>query len=300
MNKDISLAEIGSKKCLICLKNTGKARNNTLYYHIDNEDNQMWMYCNRCERGYAVQEYCQEANISLNDFLQQKFEIKESVPNEVQKVIWPNHFIPLFDPRAKPGVEYLASRGLNPADNLYYDIERNGIVFPHYYHQVFCGAQIRLIEPWVNEDGDLQKISTIFGTRTALLFYNWNQDGLPSSVKGVIVAEGALNALSIQQALYNLTGGILKCPYKIIATSGSGLSLHKLETLKELKDMGYSVCLAPDSDDGGMKMLEKAKKFDAITHFALTNMKYDWNDILCSMSDSKEFVEFFKSQVIEI
>lgn len=208
---------------------------------------------------------------------------------------WPSSFVPLFDHRAKPGMEYLKSRGIDPDDGLYYDTWRNGIVFPYRYDGVFVGAQIRFLDPSSNEDG--RKIDTLSGTRSGLLFYNWDQSNLLPQIKAVIITEGALDCKCIEQSLMQTYGGILKNPWKCIATSGSGSSKHQLDTVKELKDSGYKVVLASDSDKAGMEMLGKYLKAEAITHYAFTeDSTKDWNKISQTMS-KEEFSQFFLSKV---
>lgn len=296
-----TLMALGTKKCLVCFEQSGKIRNDTLYWHEDSESKGkgvgIWTWCNRCERGYSIEEYCAKAGLSLSEFLKQDFNIKESKPNEVQKIEWPRAFIPLFDDRASKGVEYLESRGIAPDDNLFYDMGREGIVFPYYFDQVFCGAQVRLIKPWTYKDGVERKIDTVPGTRVGLLFYNWNQQNLPSHIKGIIITEGAFNALSIQQALNTTYGGFLKNPFKCVALSGSGVSMHHLEQLGELKLQGYKIICAPDYDDAGHKMMKKFVDSGVATHSCLTeDAKKDWNDIAQTMS-SEEFARWFIGRI---
>jgi hypothetical protein len=287
---------IGTKKCLVCYTKTGKIRNDTLYWHTDSEEHSIWTWCNRCDRGYSINEYCAKAGLSLKEFLKQDFSFKEAPPNEVQRMDWPKNFIPLFSEQAKDGIEYLASRGLIPDESLYYDTWRKGIVFPYFFDTVFCGAQVRLIEPWVDPDGEIRKIDTIPGTRTGLLFFNYNQTTLMPHIKNLIVTEGALNAIAIKQTL-DAVYGELTNPWKCIAASGSGASSHHLEVLKELKDHGYKIVAAPDSDKAGLKMLKKMQAADCITHYNLTmDDAYDWNDIASSMVPT-EFVKWFLSNI---
>lgn len=199
----------------------------------------------------------------------------------------------MSDPRSKPGVEYIQSRGIDVTDGMFYDSWRKGIVFPFYLEQIFVGAQIRLIHPWVDDDGETRKVDTMPGTRLGLLFYGWNQDKFLTDIKGVIVVEGAFNALAIQQSLISIYGGILKCPWKAIATSGAGLSAHQIDVLKELKDAGIKVVLAPDSDKAGLKMLKKASAAECITHYAFTgDSDADWNDASLALGKT-EFAKTF-------
>jgi 5S rRNA maturation endonuclease (ribonuclease M5) len=254
-----------------------------LHWHqSDDEVGNIWVYCvGKCKRGYSIYEYCARAGLSLTEFLKQDFEFEESKPNEVQKMAWPKNFIPLYDPRAQKGIEYIRSRGIEPDEGMYYDTQREGIVFPYYYDSIFCGAQVRMIEPWIDENGDERKVDTIPGTRLGLLVFNYNQVPFRTNIKAVIVCEGAFNALSLQQAFNSMYGGILTNPFKAIALSGSGVSQHHLEILKDLKDQGFRIIAAPDSDEAGMKMLAKLKTADVITHYALTeDDELDWNDVL--------------------
>jgi hypothetical protein len=88
-------------------------------------------------------------------------------------------------------------------------------------------------------------------------------------VKGVIVTEGAFNSISINQALNSVYGGIMHNPWRAIACSGAGATKHHKETLKELKDQGLKVVIAPDMDEAGAHMLKKFQEADACTHYAL-------------------------------
>lgn len=289
---------ISTKKCLIC---KGGRKNDCLHWHKDPETNDLWVWCQgKCQRGYSIFEYTARAGISLNEFLKQDFDIREAPPNEVQQMEWPASFVPLYDHRAKAGLEYLKTRGIAPDDNMYYDTWRKGIVFPYFYDNIFCGAQVRLVEPWVDEDGEERKIDTIPGTRLGLLFYNWNQQRFNFNIKGIIITEGAFNALAIQQALHHVYGGLMNCPWLCVALSGSGASKHHIETLKDLKDKGYKVVVAPDSDDAGVHMLRKFIKNDALTHFALTNdYRIDWNDVGQTMNKT-EFVKWFLGSIRDV
>jgi hypothetical protein len=296
------LYAISTEHCLICFKETGKFRNKTLYWHESDSGKGcgIFTWCNRCERAYTIEEYCAQAGLSLAEFLKQDFNMVEAAKNEVQKIEWPRDFIPLYDTRAKKGVDYLATRNIEPDDNIFYDTRREGIVFPYYYQDVFCGAQVRLIKPWTYGDGIVQKVDTLPGTRLGLLFYNWSQDKLPPNIKGIIVTEGALDALTIQQAIASVYGGTLKSPYRVVACSGSGGARHHLETLKEMKDSGYKVIVAPDSNEAGMKMLKKFLTAKAATHCVLTeDPDRDWNDMRKSMS-AVEFAQWFLQSIKKV
>ncbi len=284
-----------TKKCLICKKS-----NQVLHWHSDEETGSLWVYCvGKCQRAYTVYEYTAKAGLSLAQFLQNDFVFTEAPPNEVQKMDWPRSFIPLYDERAKAGVEYLTSRGIEPDDGMYYDTQRKGIAFPYFYDSIYCGAQIRFLETWTDDNGDERKIDTVPGTRLGLLFYNWNQQRFRTNIKGVIVTEGAFNALAIQQALQDIYGGMMKCPWLCVALSGSGASGHHLDTLKELKDNGTKIILAPDSDKAGRKMMSKFIAAEALTHYALTNNQdLDWNDIAKAMS-KKDFARWFIGNIID-
>ena len=283
---------IDTKKCLICQR-----KNSTLHWHIDPDSGAIWVWCNgRCQRGYSIYNYCYQAGISLSEFLNGDFDFQEATPNEVQKMEWPDKFIPLSDPRAKKALQYLKSRGLTGQGDFYYDMEYEGIVFPLYFGSVFVGAQIRLLKPWVNKDGDTTKISTIPGTRSGLLFWNYNQENIMPNVKSIVVCEGAFNAASIQQSLNAVYGSAVQNPFKAIAASGSGASLHQRETLKELKDNGYKIICATDRDEAGLKALKKYTEFDCLTHFCLTDTASDWNDELQRLGQ-KEFTKYFLQRI---
>ena len=286
---------MNTKKCLIC-----KRSNNTLHWHTDNDTGNIWVWCNgRCQRGYGLREYCHMAGIDLNDFLKQDFDFTEASPNEVSRLDWPPHYVPLSDPRAEEGVDYIRSRGLEPKGDMYFDIKGKSIVFPYYYGSTFVGAQMRLLKPWINEDGDEIKMLTMPGSRTGLLFYNWNQEAFLTEIKGIVLCEGALNVLSLQQALDDMYGGVLKNPWKIVATSGCGTTSHQIDKIKGLKDAGIKIVCAFDSDEPGMKGLKKLIKEDAITHYALVDdTELDWNNKLQELKNeglSKYFLSRIKS-----
>jgi len=285
---------IDTKHCLVCLKN-----NRTLYWHEESETKSLWCWCNSCDRGYSLQSYCFAAGISITEFLQGDFDLHEATPNEVSVQSWPARFIPLSDPRAHPAVDYIKGRGLTLEGDMYYDIERNGIVFPYYFNNYFCGAQTRFIVPRVHPDGEIQKMDTLPGTRVGLLFGLWNQTKFIGNVKGIIVCEGAFNALSIQQSLNLMYGGISKNPWKSISCSGCGATQHHRDTVKELKEQGLKVIVAFDSDTAGFKGLKKFKDSDALTHYALTESTADWNDKLKELGHA-EFAKFFLSKVKKI
>jgi hypothetical protein len=296
------LMEIGAKKCLVCYADSGKIRNDTLYWHESDSGNGIgyWCWCNRCERAYTMEEYCAISGISLLEFIKQDFNFKEAAPNEVQKIAWPKSFVPLYHKDAEPGVEYLKSRNIDLDDNIFYDTWRKGVVFPYYFDDVFCGAQIRLIEPWTDEEGVTRKIDTIPGTRLGLLFYNWNQQSFRTPIKGIVVCEGAFNALTIQQALNAVYGSSIKNPWKCVACSGSGASKHHLETLGELKDQGVKIVVAPDSDDAGMAMMKKFIEAKVATHYVLTNDDTkDWNDVGQTMG-KVEYAQWFIGNIKKV
>lgn len=213
---------------------------------------------------------------------------------------WPVSFVPLSDPRADKGVQYVKSRGLNLNADMYYDLEEEGIVFPYYFDSHFCGAQIRFVEPRLKEDGTEWKITTLPGTRLGLLFYGWNQSKFMGAVKAVIVTEGAFNAISINQALNAVYGGVANNPWRAIACSGSGATEHHTDTLKELKEQGLKVVVAPDTDEAGKKMLEKCLSRECATHYVMCpDGSKDWNDHLRDMGHD-EFAKFLMSRVTKL
>jgi hypothetical protein len=285
------MSGLSTLHCQIC-----KRPNQTLHWHTDPDTGKIWCWCNgRCQRGYSLRDYCYTSGIDLSEFLKGDFDFAETKPNEVNKLEWPAHFIPLSDPRAEKGREYIKSRGLELRGDMYYDMEKEAIVFPYYFGNVFVGAQTRLIEPWSTVEGEV-KMLTLPGTRLGLVFYNWNQSPFVTDVKGVIVTEGAFNALSIQQNLDKLYGSVLKNPWKVVATSGCGTTKHQLEKLKELKDAGIKIVCAFDSDEAGLKGLSKLSKADALTHYALTqDTEQDWNDVL--IEKNGDFAKHFLSSI---
>ena len=282
------MAKRDNRWCLIC-----QPRNRTLYWHQTDPEKMIanpkldpiWCYCNKCDRAYSLTQYCETAGIDRTLFLTDgDFFIEEAKPDEVNAMAWPHSFVPLSDARAEKGLEYIKSRGLLPEGDMYFDTKEEGIVFPYYVDNQFCGAQVRFLEARVNEDGSTWKITTLPGTRLGLLFYGWNQGKFLAQVKGIIVTEGAFNALSIQQALNHVYGGVSRCPWRVIACSGSGATELQRETLKDLKDQGYKIVLAPDTDAAGMKMYQKFVESNAATHYAFTgDTEKDWNDLLQEM-----------------
>ncbi len=281
--------------CMVC-----RPKNRTLYWH-KNEDGSLWCYCNKCDKGYSFKHYCAAAGIDdPQAFLEGKFHFQEAQNNEVQAVSWPSSFIPLADPRSVKGVEYIKSRGLTPNGDMYYDVDEEGIVFPYYFENHFCGAQVRFLETRIKEDGEPWKITTLPGTRLGLLFYGWNQARFMGDVKGVVVTEGAFNALSINQALNAAYGGIANNPWRAIACSGSGATDHHKTTIRELKEQGLKTIVAPDTDEAGKKMFNKFIDAEAATHYAFTRFPdKDWNDCLKEMGH-QEFAKFFLSTIEKI
>ena len=288
---------INRKKCLIC--KDGR-KNDCLHWHKDPDTGDIWVWCQgKCQRGYSVRTYCHMAKISLPEFLKGDWEFKEAPPNELTPHEFPKRFIPMSDPRSEQGREYIKSRGLTLEGDMYYDIEREGIVFPYYFDNHFCGAQTRFIVPKIHSDGEVQKMDTLPGTRLGLLFYGWNQSRFIGNVKAVVVTEGSFNALAINQAFNLAAGGISHNTWRAISCSGAGATKHHQEALKELKDQGLKIVIAPDFDDAGMKMLKKFRESGAATHYTLTDRTEDWNDCLKEMTHL-EFAKFFLKQVKKI
>jgi hypothetical protein len=276
--------------CLIC-----NPRNRTLYWHQDKDTKEVWCWCNKCQRGYSLDQYCHVAGIDKNAFLSGDFFMEEAKPDEVQAMAWPSTFIPLSDPRAVAGVEYLKKRGLTPDGDMYFDTEEEGIVFPYYLDNHYCGAQIRFLKERENADGSSWKITTVSGTRLGLLFYGWNQSKFMANIKGVVVTEGAFNCIGINQALNTAYGSISNNPWRAMSCSGSGATTHHKDTLRELVQKGYKVVIAPDTDEAGMKMLTKFHEAGSITHFAFTmDPDKDWNKKLEELGH-KDFAKFFIS-----
>ncbi len=267
------------RRCLIC-----RAHNQTLYWHYDTKKGEKWVFCNKCDRGYSIYQYCKIAGITLKDLLNNSYNLEETEErdNTISRLEWPEYFISLLSPNAQDGLTYLTKErkiDLKEAD-LYYDSVRHGIVFPYYFEKTFAGAQIRYLKPKIKE-GKEQKIDTLTGTRLGLLFGMWNQSPFPIEVKAVGVCEGYINALSLQQSFNEMYGGIRKCPWRFICMSGSGGSKYQIEKLIQLKEAGYKVLGALDSDEAGIKGLAKLKEHGAITHYSLTeDSDKDWNDIL--------------------
>lgn len=277
---------LGYKKCLICKVGSGK-KNDCIYAHKDPDTGEIWLWCQgKCKRGYSLYEYCSLAGITLKDFLKSNLTFEEAKDMEVSAMAWPRSFVALSDKKAERGVAYLQSRGLVSPPEMYYDLERDGIVFPYYYDNTFVGAQIRFITPRKDEDGNDWKITTLPGTRLGYLFWSWSQQTLSTNVKYVIVAEGAINAASLQQSLNLRYGNLIKNPYRCISTSGASVSKYHTQKLRELIDSGTKVVAAFDNDDAGIKAFEKMATAGACTHYAFVRDEgKDWNDILKAGDD---------------
>lgn len=277
---------MNTKKCLICKGHKANGGNECLHWHNDPNTGEIWVYCvGKCKRGYSIYEYTARAGLSLAEFLKNDFQFQEAQPNEVRKMEWPAWFIPLFDRRAEKGREYLQKRGLEKSSSqFYYDLDTNGIVIPYYFHQTFVGAQIRFIEPKLDADGEPHKVDTLPGTRLGLVTALYPQTGLPDTIKGVVVCEGAFNATSLQQALDAVYGA--KNPWKCIATSGCSVTDHHADLLREFIEQGKKIVLAYDFDIAGQKGIKRAVEKKCVTHVACTgDTEIDWNDALRALGE---------------
>jgi hypothetical protein len=282
-----------ARRCKICNK-----PRDTLYVNW-NDNGDIWLYCCSCGKSYNVLEYCKMTGTDYRDIVLNgniNFNNRTN-KNEVNRLDWPAHFISLLDSRAYRGKEYLKERGLRVEGDIFYDIKRNGIVFPLYYEMYFCGAQIRLINPMTNEYGQETKMISMPGTRTSILIYNWNQLSFLLDVKNIVITEGAFNCLSLMQAFDSLYLNKLSNPYKVLALSGSGSSHHHIKKIKELKDKGYNIIIAGDNDQAGLKMISKFIKEKALTHFSLPKKEIgDWNDIMKEKGE-EELIKVFLSNM---
>lgn len=288
-----------ARKCLIC-----KAPNRTVYWHYDTEKGSKWCFCNKCDRGYSVYQYCNLAGITLKQLLTESvnFDNVQERDNTIERMDWPEQFVSLLSPQAAEGLQYLQEqRGIQLKEaDVYYDNIRNGIVFPYYYEKQFAGAQIRFITPRTRSDGKAWKIDTLTGSRLGLLFGLWDQTPFQPEVKAVGVCEGYINALSLQQSFNSMYGGLLKNPWRFVCISGSGGSEYQIGKLQQLKTSGMKVFGALDSDEAGIKGLAKLQKAGALTHYSLTqDDKKDWNDILKSDGE-KKLSELFLANVNKI
>lgn len=283
---------INTKKCLIC-----KRPNDTVYFHLDEETGDIFCWCCACQRGYGLTEYTYKGGVSLKEFLRNDIDFISATPNEVNSMAWPEWFIPLHDPRAKEGRDYVLSRGLIPAGDMYFDMDKRGIAFPCFFGQSFCGAQIRLLSPWKDKDGKETKMISLSGTRVGLLFYNWNQTPLFPHIKAVVTTEGAFNCLALQQSFDKAYGEVLKNPWKFMAMSGSGVTQHHSDCLLEFKAAGLKVVSAVDNDEAGLKALKKLTERQCVTHRALCeDTEEDWNDVLGRLGPDG-LVSYFLSRV---
>jgi DNA primase len=179
---------------------------------------------------------------------------------------------------------------------MYYDIEREGIVFPYYFLDHFCGAQIRFLNPKTNHEGEIQKIDTLPGTRLGMLFGLWNQGRFITNVRAVGVCEGYFNALALQQAFNIKYGGVVNNPWKFICTSGCNVTKHHQEVLQELSQQNIKVIGAYDADEPGREGLSKMVKYKCITHYSSTlDDEMDWNDVLKSEGHEALAERFLKN-----
>lgn len=271
---------LNTKVCLVCQRVHKRSNlKETVYHNIDEKTKDIWIYCCACSRSYSLTEYCNTAGIKLKDYLKQDFDFTSQYNKEIQTMPFPKSFMPIYAQEAIEGKKYLETRGIDSVGAMFYDARYKGIAFPYYYYDEFCGAQTRLIKPIVSEDGGSTKMVSIKGTRTGLLFYNWNQDRLMDHVGAVVITEGAFNCVSFEQSLNHCFGGALKNPFKSMAMSGASISDYQADKLKTLIKSGIKVILCPDSDNAGLKMLSKAQKKGCSTHYCLlNNSKIDWND----------------------
>ena len=128
----------------------------------------------------------------------------------------------------------------------------------------------------------------------------WNQEKFITNIKTVGICEGYFNALSLQQAFNDMYGGVVNNPWKFISTSGSGISQHQREAISDLKEQGYKIVAALDSDEAGLKGLGKLIDADSITHFALTeDDEKDWNDLI-QEKGHKQLAKLFLSKVVKV
>lgn len=281
-----------SKRCLSC-----RANHDTLYYHKDRHG-VPWIFCNKCNDSIDLLDYC--ALHGIEEPTEEEISrVVQDDPNdrELQHMDWPRTFIPLWDKDAKEGIEYLKSRKIEPTNGIYYDVARNGIVFPYYYENTCVGAQVRFIEPR-EKDGKLWKITTVPGTKLGKLFYGWNQADLPQKVKYLVVTEGAFNAIALQQTFNRHYNGITNNPYRFIAASGSSIGDYRCEILRDEISNGKRVIIAADPDQAGIKMLEEAMRAYCVTHYSCPSKdEQDWNDILMQEGEDallKEFINNLK------
>jgi hypothetical protein len=283
--------------CSVC-----KTERNVVYWNKpDSEKELPWCYCCACGRAYNIMEYCHLSEITLTELLNEKITFSTPPKNEVQRIAWPAGFIRINDSRAKKGLDYIISRGLSVEGDMFYDMDSNGVVFPLYFKGYFCGAQVRLLNPYTSPSGKETKMISLPGTRTSILIYGWDQGAILGHIKAIVIAEGAFNALSIQQSLNDLYGDILKNPFKCIALSGSAGSHHHLEIMKELKDRGYKIIMTSDLDPAGIKMLQTFTVADCLTHYAIMDRPNvgDWNDMLVKVG-KKEFAKYFLGRIVPI
>ena len=280
-----------SRRCLDCNSN-----HNTLYYHYDRYKT-AFKYCNKCGGSRDLDEYCAEHGIDVptEEQINRIITSDSSNDKELEVMSWPKHFIPLWQDQAKPGIEYLKSRGIEPSDGMYFDVEQNGIVFPYYHGSSCVGAQVRFIEPQI-KDGKPWKITTVKGTKLTKLFYGWNQGDLPHYVKNLVVTEGAFNAIALQQTFNHHFKSATKNPYRFVAASGSSLGKYRKEILSELKAEGIRVILAADSDEAGLAMFQDACEAECITHWSTVSKDgVDWNDVLIEGGEKELLAEFLKN-----
>lgn len=279
-----------SKRCLTC-----NAKHDTIYYHRD-RFGVAWLYCNKCSDSIDLEDYCIMHGIDLPTE-EEVAKIVQDDPDdrELSKMDWPRSFIPLWDSRAEDGVAYLRSRKIDPGDQLYYDMERNGIVFPYYYENYCVGAQVRFINPR-EKNGHAWKITTVQGTKLGKLFYNWNQAELPPNVKYLVITEGAFNAIALQQTFNRHYGSLTNNPYRFAAASGSSIGKHRAEVLRDEISRGKKIIIAADPDAAGIKMLEEAMHEECATHYtSVSEDGVDWNDLLIRGGDEELCGEFFKN-----
>jgi hypothetical protein len=234
-----------------------------------------WCYCHACKLSASLKDICYATRISEEAFLQQygsliNNQTTSRQPPDNLEMPFPPEFSFLSNPDSKPALDYLATRGLSlkHLQNVFYNPMLNAIVFPYYYKGQYAGCQQRLIKP----SAEGPKMITQPGTKTGSLVYGWDQSPLSSSIKNIVICEGAINALSLRAA----------CPNKdtlFVAIGGS--STKHINIFKQLVKDEFNVICAFDTDKAGFEATRSYMFNNACTAYAYAPKAVgDWNDIL--------------------
>jgi hypothetical protein len=158
------------------------------------------------------------------------------------------HFVPLLDNSAKPGVDYLASRGISfeiaQKYGIMYSAVFKRVIFPVIMKNTLYGWQARAIEK--NVELRMKNMPGYWKSQSLMFYDNIiNKDF-------AILAEGPVDALKFEKV-----GGF-------VASMGKTISTAQLKLLKDAKIKRLYLALDDDADD----KLDAIKKYldDGVTN----------------------------------